>query len=1115
MKKRFLALLLAMTMAFSVTVFARFDNESYNYRKTTGAEAEAVGEQIIVTWPAVDKSGNLLNANPLASTSAYGNPTGGWTSPTKGMIIEYPNWKIDGTHTANPTQVANGEAKVLFGLTKEKTTDYAVAIKDPKTGEIVDSSSYLSDEVVAQNFATQYNIYYSKDASNWTLDHETQTINHGKKICRPQADGTYKDDSKNTFFLEDQITDPLTNTLDPGTKYYIKVVATNAANKTDNFKEFTTEFVTPAAAEKTPAFPTVEGGGTYSQGGRGTASKPGDVYVVTSLEDSVSNPQPGTLRYGLLRKDRADGNTLYPRTIVFAVGGTIHIDPTASKGNRRMSITDNTTVLGQTAPGEGITLAGASTKFSGENIIVRYLRIRLGDGYDQDAATATGKNIVIDHCTFNWGVDETFTAKEIINSSIQYNIIADSLSVVNKNGDNNTDPELLSGESEAKHGMGSIINGYETSYTHNLWANHGTRNPRFEGSFTSGGITYQNKVEFSNNIIFNWGHNSGYGGDRGNGNTNMINNYYKPGPNTLEKVVSQIFDCDGGGTNTTSSWYFTGNYMDGNAQVTNNNSLGFKDLGTAGKALSAPVELTVPYSAESALDAYSNVLNGAGASYFRDAVDAKVVNSVKTGESSFINSQAEEGGWQTPAVVSSLTDSDKDGMPDSWEDSMGLNKNDSSDAGKIVEDSTKSYNGYSNIEVYANSLIGEWTEFPTAKNSTTTEITIDKINSGSDSIYVKANNDANATLEAGKTYSVEYSYNSDAKDYNGSFELYINDQKVSDNNTSFTVPDTIGNYKLAIKATGSGNTLSQPVNIVIVPNGSTGVNIKDFTSTDIGSVKTSGNDSYDAQNDVLISEGAGRIGVLNTSSSQNPDAFHYNYIKVNGNIDFTAQADNLSKLDYNQNSGLMVRKSLDPSSAFYMTSMTYLKGEDFEGVKDTTGDSVKAKNIRAVYRSTDGNDVLYGKFVGIPQKRASQEPNHGYMHINVTEGVITLSASYDNINWYTIGTYDTDFTGEYYIGFATDAAQDSMSLARYNSTKFSNISLTASSVLPGDADTDGKITASDAALALQYVLSATGVSPQGIGNIKSVIKDGGQVTSRHAAVILQNSLDSTFVLPQA
>ena len=1110
MKKRFLALLLAMTMAMSVTAFARFDNKEFNYRKTTNVEAEAFGEQILVTWPAVDKSGNLINANPLASTSTYGNPTGGWTNPTKGMIIQYPNWNIAG-NTTNPTQVATGEAKVLFGLTQEKTTDYPVVVKDAKTNEVVEQA-YLSDEVVAKNFATQYNIYYSKDGSNWTLDHETKTINHGKKICRPQADGTYKDDSKVTFFLEDQLVDPLTATLDPGTKYYIKVVATNAANTKENFKEFTTDIITPAAAEKTPAFPTVEGGGTYSQGGRGTDSKPGDVYVVTSLDDSVSNPQPGTLRYGLLRKDRKDGNISYPRTIVFAVGGTINIDPTASKSNRRLTIADNTTVLGQTAPGEGITIAGASTKFNGENIIVRYLRVRLGDGYDQDAATATGKNIVIDHCTFNWGVDETFTAKELINTSIQYNIIANSLSIVNKNGDNNTDPELNSGESEAKHGMGSILNGFDTSFTHNLWANHGTRNPRFEGAFTYGGITYQNKVDFQNNVVFNWGHNSGYGGDRGSGNTNLINNYYKPGPNTLEKTKTRIFDCDGSGT---SSWYVTGNYMYGSDEVTADNALGVKDFGTAGKKLSSPVELTIPYSAESATDAYNSVVNGVGASCFRDSVDAKLVNAVKSGESAFINTQTEEGGWQTPTVVSTLVDTDKDGMPDTWEDAMGLNKNDASDAGLIVNDPTKSYNGYSNIEVYANSLIGEWTEFSTKPTVTNTEISIDSINNGTDNVYVKSN-DVQATLEAGKTYNVEYSYTSDAKDYNGQFELWINDQKVSDNQKSFTVPNTVGNYKLAIKATGTGNTLSQPVNIIIVPANTTGQNIEGFTSTDIGPVRTAGADYYDAQTGTLVTTGAGRVGILNTTSTEEPDAFHFNYVKAKGNIDFTAKVDNLAKIDYNQNSGLMIRKSLDTSSPFYMTSISFLKGEDYEGATDASGGAVRAKNIKAVYRNQAGDLVGYGNMLSIPQKRVSEEPNHGYMHINVNNGVVTLSASYDNVNWYTLNTFNIDWTDDYYVGFATDAAQDYMDLTRFNATKFADINLsTASSAVVGDADMNGSITADDAAATLQYVLTATGLSPQGVANVKAVLPKEDEITSVHAALILQNALDSTFILPQA
>lgn len=466
-------------------------------------------------------------------------------------------------------------------------------------------------------------------------------------------------------------------------------------------------------------------------------------------------------------------------------------------------------------------------------------------------------------------------------------------------------------------------------------------------------------------------------------------------------------------------------------------------------------------------------------------------------------------------VVSTLVDTDKDGMPDTWEDAMGLNKNDASDAGLIVDDPTKSYNGYSNIEVYANSLLGEWAEFSTKPTVTNTEISIDSINNGTDNVYVKSN-DVQATLEAGKTYNVEYSYTSDAKDYNGQFELWINDQKVSDNQKSFTVPNTLGNYKLAIKATGTGNTLSQPVNIVIVPANTTGQNIEGFTSTDIGSVRTAGADYYDAQTGTLVTTGAGRVGILNTTSTEEPDAFHFNYVKANGNIDFTAKVDNLAKIDYNQNSGLMIRKSLDTSSPFYMTSISFLKGEDYEGSNDASGGAVRAKNIKAVYRNHAGDLVGYGNMLSIPQKRVSEEPNHGYMHINVNNGVVTLSASYDNVNWYTLNTFNIDWTDDYYVGFATDAAQDYMDLTRFNATKFADINLsTASSAVVGDADMNGSITADDAAATLQYVLTATGLSPQGVANVKAVLPNESEVTSVHAALILQNALDSTFKLPQA
>lgn len=1103
MKKqsKVLALVMAFTMLMSNVAFARYDNENYNYRKTTDAEASVEEGKVTVTWPAVDKNGALIDANPLQSTSAYGNPTGGWTNPSQGMIINYPGWKIDGTHTTNPTQLNTGDCDIIYGITDAKVTDYPVVINDAKTNEKV-KDAYISDEVVANSFATAYKIQTSIDGVNWTDDHTVSTINHGKKLSRPQADGSVKNDGRVTFFLEDQFVEQLVGSFEADTEYQIKIIATSAANTALNFREFTTTVKTPEAAKKYPAFPTVEGGGKYSQGGRGTADKPGDTYVVTNLTDSVSNPQPGSFRYGLLRMDRADKDTLYPRTITFAVSGVINIDPAATKSQRRFNIGSNTTVAGQTAPGEGITIYGGAAKFNGENIICRYIRFRLGEGYDSDAATATGENIVIDHCSFNWGVDECFTAKEMINSSIQYNIIANSLAFPDKNGVNNNDAEIVSGESEAKHGMGSILNGSDTSYTHNLWANHGTRNPRFEGGFTYNGVTYGNKLSFDNNVIYNWGHNSGYGGERGAGNTNIVGNYYKPGPNTLEKCNTRIFDIDG----SISKYYVNGNTMTSSAEVTADNTLGMYD-GNSAYYLNAPVELKNDYTPESADAAFSNVMNSVGDSLHRDAHDSRLIQDVINGTGRMLNDEFEMGGiLKVNSTAVAPADSDGDGMPDEWEDAMGLNKNDPSDAGLIVNDESKSYNGYSNIEVYVNSLTGEWSEFaaPAARtaNDTFTNLKVYDENG----TEVGNSSSANITLEQGKSYSVSYDKTGNG---DGTVHILLNDNIVGD--SSFT-PDTVGTYYLMVYSDGVTGGISDGIKVTVVPAGSFGVNMDNFTSIDIGAVGAAGKDSYDAANGALYSEGAGHMGVLNTSGDQNPDILHFNYTKVKGDFEFTAQVDNLAKLDYSQHSGLMVRGSLDPSSEFYMASLTYVKGEDYESMPDVAGQN-KAKNVRSLYRLSDGDMVRFGNRLGVAQVRLGDEPNHGTAKLTREGNTIKISASVDGGNtWYELNSLTTNLPEECYVGFATDAAQDKMSLVKYNTTKFSNISLINSAEqLYGDVNCDGKIGADDAALLLQYVLKHSGVTDTGLKN--AAVTNDGQITAVNVAHILQKALDSNYLMP--
>lgn len=1112
--KKFISSLLAVTMlvsAISIPTYARYDSATgdYKYRSTTDLEVDVDGDKVVVTFPAVDTKGNIIKANPMTADGqlmSTGNPTAGWTNPTSGMIIAYNKWSPNDTE--KPANDNSTNYKVLMGVV-DKETDIPLEIHDPHpdANDKFIKNAYLDTTVVADSFCTGYMIQYSEDGQKWNNDHEISSFNHGKKLRKA---GAAKDDNFNTFFLEDQITEALTTNLKAGKEYKIRVVAYDKSNpsslETAPYHTFTPQtVVTAAAKELTPAFPTVEGGGKFSQGGRGTAEQPGDVYVVTNLTDSVTNPQPGSFRYGLERKDT--GNKTAPRTIVFAVGGTIKIDSTADKNARRFNVTDNTTIAGQTAPGQGITFYGGSFKFSGNNIIVRYIRVKLGEGYDMDAATASGENIVIDHCTFNWGVDECFTAKELINSSIQYNIIANSLSMVNKNGVLNGDNEIAAGESEAKHGMGSIMNGYETTFTHNLYANNGTRNPRFEGSFSYNNVTYNNLMQFSNNVIYNWGHNTGYGGERGAGQVTFTNNYHKPGPNTIAKVKNLIFDFDG-----VSKFYFNGNVVEGNPEVSANNATGVKDF-TASDALKNPVELTNPYEEESAQAAYEKVLKEVGASYARDAQDARLIYDVENNSGYFINSEFEDGGVFDKEYKTEAADTDGDGMPDSWEDAMKLDKNNKADAGMIVTEDGPT-KGYSNIEVYINDILGEWDN---AEKKAPEAAPIEDV--------LISSADTEASLAAPYAVLVEgVPCNVSASNFD---EVYLNADKVAEatSNKATFVPDKTGVYNLSLlsyNADGEPSIFSDPIKAIVVPKDAD-KNIAGYTATDIGDVGAAGTDLYSSGESKLTSVGTGHIGTLNTSSTQGPDRFHYDYKQVKGDFTFTARIDNLTKVDYLQHSGLMARASLDPLSEFYMASLTYLKGEDYEGLTDVSGNYVKAKNIRTLARTTEGGAAACtNKFLGIPQKRADLEPNHGWGRLTREGQTITISASLNGADWYVLNTYTTTLPETCYIGFATDAAQDEMDFLRTNVTEFSNISLDSQSIdidklpaptLLGDTNCDGSVTATDAAVMLGYVLSPSDseIDEQGLAN--GDVYASKTFDSSNVAQILQKALKSDYMMP--
>lgn len=444
--------------------------------------------------------------------------------------------------------------------------------------------------------------------------------------------------------------------------------------------------------EKAEAFPGAEGFGRYTTGGRG-----GKVLIVENLMDNEKNPPPGSLRWAV--------NQAGPRIIVFNVSGTIALEAP-------LRITKNDlTIAGQTAPGDGICLKNFATSVQADNVIIRYLRFRCGNeklaNAEQDALNGTRhKNIIIDHCSMSWSIDETASFYDNTNFTLQWSIISESL--------------YNSGHAKGAHGFGGIWGGIGASFHHNLISSHTSRNPRFNGSrFTSDSAT--EVVDFRNNVIYNWGFNSIYGGEEGK--QNMVSNYFKPGPATKKGEVqyrildlTQVFFIKEINPDTlyAGRFFIEGNVVEGYDKATRDNWGHGVQRATPDQKEKSKSTTPFPFGelyTETAAKAYERVLQDAGAVLpKRDAADQRIIQEVKSGVCKYggaygpgtgiIDSQAITGGWPELKTYNILQDEDRDGMPDSWEKSKGLNPADSSDAVK-----TNLHPYYSNIEVYINSLV--------------------------------------------------------------------------------------------------------------------------------------------------------------------------------------------------------------------------------------------------------------------------------------------------------------------------------------------------------------------------------------------------------------------------
>jgi hypothetical protein len=435
------------------------------------------------------------------------------------------------------------------------------------------------------------------------------------------------------------------------------------------------------SAAQVPAFPGAEGYGRFTTGGRG-----GIVVEVNSLEDSG----PGSLRAAI----QTDG----ARTVVFRISGTIALRSELTIENGDL------TLAGQTAPGDGICIRNYPVVVAADNVIVRFLRFRLGDEKRVEGDALTGmnhQNILIDHCSMSWATDEVSSFYKNTNFTMQWCLLGESLN--------------QSCHRKGPHGYGGIWGGESATFHHNLLAHHTSRNPRFNGS-RGMGPSGSETVDFRNNVVYNWGFNSAYGGE--GGHYNITANYYKAGPATkpgpLRHRIVNPWDDKG-------VWYVAENVVDGCPAVTANNwDGGVQSDSIVARRTDLPFP-SPPIQAQTAENAYLRVLADAGAVLpKRDRVDARIIENVRTGTASFggawgpksgiIDSQTDAGGWPELHSAPAPPDRDHDGMPDDWELRRGLNPNDPSDRNGDPDG-----DGYTNLDDYLNGLCARAESGPPAE----------------------------------------------------------------------------------------------------------------------------------------------------------------------------------------------------------------------------------------------------------------------------------------------------------------------------------------------------------------------------------------------------------------
>ncbi|GAB3739733.1 Ig-like domain-containing protein [Microlunatus parietis] len=699
-----------------------------------------------------------------------------------------------------------------------------------------------------------------------------------------------------------------------------------------------------------PAFPGAEGAGKFTTGGRGHP-----VYEVTTLADSG----PGSLRDAVSQSNRM---------IVFRVGGTIEL-----QGG--LDITgSNLTIAGQTAPGDGIAVVNNEFTVDGDNIIIRYLRVRGGDRMGTPIDTFKGegrRNLVIDHCSVSWGVDECFSLYGNYDVTVSHCLIAEGLT--------------MSAHEKGRHGYGGLWGGQNVTYHHNLLVHQGGRNPRF--SFVE---HLDQLVDHRNNVIYDYGFTSCYGGEWCEG-INLVANYYKPGPATLAGTAPEIVAPGRGGR-----WHVSENEIEGHPEITADNLAGITVPVGGITHAAEPIPFPNEIRTQTAQEAYQAVLADVGANLPRlDAVDARLLADVRNGTGRLINSQTEVGGFPVLESAEPPGDRDHDGIPDDWEKAHDLDPKDPADGAAIGPD------GYSNLERYLNSLQRDSAANPEVviTSPKQNQVFADAAAEQELVITAEATADGDATITA-----VEFFAGDKSLGVVKSAPYKITWSGVTD-----------GTWYLTARATDSRGLKTQSTGTPVHVNRTT--DLAGWTSTDVGDVPIAGAAALKGD-DAFTVKGSGKIWAKQ-------DAFQFVHREIEAGpssiVEIIARIDRLSRVYEGVYAGLMIRETLEPDSPYFTGGIVWSAG----GLKGHVSRFARFGDEPSISPYPWDDDELDAKPYWIRLiKRGTEFEAH---------------LSTDSLQWTRIGYERIPMAGRVHIGLAVDGNQESNAINNYASADFAEV----------------------------------------------------------------------------